>query len=206
NRIIYYLEELPDKTVKVNFELSENPVSFTKLGIHYNKFSGTGIILNFTGRNFFLNHSRSLLTINLSENFRARTEHLQYLGRRKNVALRLLGQYEKLDIKTYKNFVSDGLYKQNYFKADARFLYSADRKFSIGAGYKFEWIRFSPQITSTFDILGRNEFSTIYGFAAVNTLDRVFFPRRGFKMNTEFGQVYNQNPKLRYYTSGEEIH
>lgn len=206
NRIIYYLEELPDKSVKINFELSENPVSIAKLGIHYNKFTGTALILNLTGRNLFFDHSRSLVTVNLSENFRARTEHLQYLGRRKSVALRLAAQYDKIDMKTYKDFVSDGLYRQNYFIGDARIQYSANTRFTIGAGYKFEWIRFSPQVSSAFDISGINEFSTVYAFAAVNTLDRVFFPRRGFKMYAEIGDVYNQNPSLRFYSSGEQLH
>lgn len=205
NRIIYYLEELPDKSAKIHFELSENPVSFAKLGIHYNKFTGTALILNLTARNLFFDHSRSLVSVNLSENFRAKAEHLQYLGRRKSLAMLVSAQYDKIDMRTYSNFVSDGLYRQNYFIGDGKIQYSANTRFTIGAGYKFEWIKFSPQVSSVFDLSGINEFSTVYAFAAVNTLDRVYFPKRGFKMYAEIGDVYNQNPRLSFYSSGEPI-
>ena len=43
NRIIYSLEPLPNGTVKIIFDVVENPATFAKLGIHYNNFTGISL-------------------------------------------------------------------------------------------------------------------------------------------------------------------
>ena len=45
-----------------------------------------------------------MITLNVGENFRAKAEHLQYLGRGKRVALILGMQYDKIDFSTYDDF------------------------------------------------------------------------------------------------------
>ena len=202
NRIVYTLEPVPDGSAIIHFDVIENPVTFAKLGIHYNKFTGIGVLMNLTSRNFVFDHSRSLVSVNLSESFRARAEHLQYLGRGKDVALVLGGSYERFDVASYNRFKRDGLYGMQYFKSDARLQYSANRKFTVGAGTRFEWVRYSPSIQSVIDVSGKNEFVTSYIFAATNTLDKAIFPNRGFKMDVEAGTIFNQTPHIRYYSNG----
>ncbi|MEP7258814.1 MAG: POTRA domain-containing protein, partial [Flavitalea sp.] len=205
SRIVYTFEPLDDGSVKVIFDVVENPVTFAKLGIHYNKFTGISLIGNLTTRNFFLPHSRSLLTVNVGQNFRARAEHLQYLGRGKNIALILGMQFDHLDINTYNAFHKDGLYGARFFKADGKFEYSANRKFTVGAGTRFDWISYNPSIQSVFQISGKNNFLTTYGFFAVNTLNKSVYPSRGIKIDGEFGLVYQQNPSLTFYTDGQPV-
>ena len=205
NRIIYALDPLPNGTAKLVFDVVENPETFAKLGIHYNKFTGISLIGNLTSRNFFLNNSRSLLTVNVGENFRTRAEHLQYLGRGKNIALILGMQYDNMGVPTYNHFNKDGLYRLQIFKGNAKLEYSANRKFTVGAGTRFEWIHYKPSIQSVFEIRGKNDFFTSYGFFAVNTLNKNVYPVRGFKIDGEFGIVYNQTPRLTYYSEGAPI-
>lgn len=205
NRIIYRLEPVPDGSVKIIFDVVENPRSFSKLGIHYTQFTGIGLLVNLTTRNFLLPHSRSLVTINLGETFRARAEHLQYLGRGKNVALVLGTQYERFDLNTYQNFKRDGMYKMNLFKGDAQLQYSSNRKFTVGIGTRYEWTQYRPSIPSGFELNGKNEFITSYGFMKVNTLDRAVYPRRGWHVDAEFGAVYNQSPDITFYSEGLPI-
>jgi NTE family protein len=205
SRIKYELQPLPDGSVKIIFDVVENPVTFAKLGVHYNKFTGISLIGNLTTRNFFLPHSRSLLTVNVGQNFRARTEHLQYLGRGKKIALILGMQYDKMDMVTYDNFHKDGLYGVQAYKADGKFEYSANRKFTVGAGTRFEWIKYRPSIQSVFDLAGKNNFMTSYGFFSVNTLNKTVYPNRGIKIEGEFGSVYDQHPELTFYSDGEPV-
>ena len=205
SRIVYAMEPRNDGSVKIIFDVMENPITFAKLGIHYNKFTGISLLGNLTTRNFFLPHSRSLLTLNVGENFRARAEHLQYLGRGKNIALILAMQYERFHIPTYNNFKKDGLYGTQLFRADARMEYSASRKFTVGAGTRFEWVRYNPSLQSVFEIRGKNEFATSYGFLSVNTLNKSIFPRRGVKIDGEFGWVYDQDPAVDFYKDGDLI-
>src|SRR5690606_16698166 len=119
------------------FDVVENPATFAKLGIHYNNFMGISLIGNLTSRNFFLPHSRSLVTVNVGENFRSRAEHLQYLGRGKKVAFIMGLQFDRLEYNTYDNFKKDGVYGTHIFRADGKFEYSASRRFTIGTGTRF---------------------------------------------------------------------
>jgi NTE family protein len=206
SRVVYRLESLPDQSVKIIFDVVENPRSFAKIGLHYTQFTGIGVLLNLTSRNFLLPHSRSLVTVNIGETFRARAEHLQYLGRGKNVGLVLGSRYERFDMNTFQNYKRDGLYKMHLFKADARMQYSSSRKFTIGAGTRYEWINYKPSIQSSFEVEGKNEFVTSYGYLGVNTLDRQVYSRRGWKIDGEFGFVYNQSPDVTFFSDGSPIH
>lgn len=205
SRIVYALEPLPNGAVKIVFDVVENPASFAKLGIHYNNFTGISLIGNLTSRNFFLPHSRSMVTVNVGENFRAKAEHLQYLGRGKRVALILGMQYDKIDFKTYNDFKQDGVYGTQYFKADGKMEFSASRKFTVGAGTRYEWTDYRPGIRSSFEISGRNAYMTTYGFFAVNTLNKAIFPERGIKIEGELGWVYNQSPKVLFFSNGAPV-
>jgi NTE family protein len=205
NRIVYGLQPVGDGTSKIVFDVTENPLSFSKLGIHYNTFTGIGILVNLTTRNFFLPHSRSMVTLNVGDNFRARGEHLQYLGRGKNIAMVLGSQYDRLDFTTYNNFKKDGLYSMQFFKAAANMQYSGNRQFTVGIGTRYEWLKYKPSIQSVLEISGKNEFVTSYTYAAVNTLDKNIYPNRGMKVDAELGWLYNQSPGVIFFSNGEPI-
>lgn len=204
-RVLYSLQPQPDESVKIVFTVEENPRSFAKVGLHYNKFTGIGLVANFTTRNFFAPHSRSLATINIGEKFRIRGEHLQYLGRNKTVAAIAGIQYEYLDIPTFTNYKKDGEYRQNYFKGDFKMQYSSNRKFTVGAGTRFEWIQYKPSIVTNFEVKGKNDFVTSYLYWGINTLDRPILPRRGVRMDGELGVVYNQSPEVEVFINGQEV-
>ena len=205
NRIVYSLIPNPDGSSKIIFDVTENPLSFAKLGIHYNSFTGLGIQVNLTSRNFFLPHSRSLVTVNIGDNIRARGEHLQYLGRGKNIAMILGSQYDRLDITTYNNLRKDGLYSMQLFKLAGSMQYSGNRNFTVGLGTRYEWIKYKPSIQSVLELSGKNEFLTSYVYAAVNTLDKYIYPRKGVKIDTEVGWLFNQSPDINYFANGEPI-
>jgi NTE family protein len=205
SRITYSLVPQPDGTCKIIFDVTENPFTFAKLGIHYNRFTGVGIIANLTARNFFITNSRSLVTINVGESFRIRGEHLQYLGRLKNFALILETQFDRFDVSTYDQlkYTEDGLYKQTFFKFGEKLQYSPTRSFSIGAGHKFEWLHYTPKITKQFEFKGSNSYNTLYGYIEHNSLDRSIFPRKGIKVEAEGARVFEQHPAITFFTNGE---
>ncbi len=148
NRITYQLDPQPDQSAKIIFDVSESPLTFAKISLHYNQFTGISAILNLTSRDFFTPNSRSMVTLNIGENFRVRAEHLQYLGRDRKFALKLSTQFDQLNITTYANTKEAGIYNQNYFVMDGKFGYSTNRDLTIGLGTRFEWTRFNPSITS----------------------------------------------------------
>lgn len=203
SRVTYSLQQLDDGTNKIIFDVTENPLTFAKLGLHYNKFSGIAAIINFTSRNLITPSSRNLLKINLGESFRVRAEHLQYIGRRKNFSLTLNTQYDRFNVTTYNTYKQDGLYKQQFFLADAKAQYSSYRNSSFGIGQRFEWIYYKPAFNSSFQFKGSNNFLTTYFFITHNTLDKSIYPGKGIKINSSFEWVSTQNPNINFYINGQ---
>jgi NTE family protein len=200
-RIIYHLDPQPDHSAKIIFDASENPLTFGKISLHYNQFTGISAILNVTSRDLLTANSRSLITINIGENFRIRGEHLQYLGRNRKFALKLTTQFDQINLTTYTNTKEAGIYNQNYFVMDGKLGYSTNRDVTVGLGTRFEWIRYKPSITSTLEFKGTDNFPTSYFFVNHNSLDRPVYPKKGVKSEIEGDWVFTQNPDIQLHTS-----
>jgi len=205
NKIIYSLQPLPDGTCKIIFEAEENPLTFAKLGVHYNSFSGISLIANLTARDFFTPYSRSSVTLNIGENLRIKAEHLQFFGKFKTLSLKAQVQAERLAFNTYTNFYKDGLYHQEYYLANLNMSWSLARKYSIGIGTRLESFSYKPQITSKFEFRGKNNLLNSYLQLHLNTLSNAIYPKRGSKVEIEGGYVYAQHPDVAFYIQGVPI-
>ncbi len=203
SRITYSLISQPGNGCKIVFDLTENPLTFLKAGLHYNRTSGIGIILNLTSRNFLLPNSRSLAAINLGESFRIRGEHLQYIGRLKNFGLTLKTQFDHFDVTTYDQYKQNGLYNQNNLELSQKLHYSPSKNFTVGIGHRFEWLQYKPQIASAFEIEGRSNFSSMFGYIKHNTLDRNTLSRKGIKIELEAGRVATQHTRINFLLNGQ---
>ncbi|MCC6288260.1 MAG: patatin-like phospholipase family protein [Chitinophagaceae bacterium] len=208
NRILYSLHEQPDGSYKIIFDVMENPLAFAKIGLHYDKFSGISAIVNLTVRNFLISNSRDLVTINIGDNFRVRGEHLQYIGRHKNITASLSAQYDRFSINTYNDFIADkpfsqsGLFKRQYARFDGNIAFSADRRFAIGVGFREEIVKYDPVLASNFEFKGSVNMPTAYGFIKYNSLDKRIFPNRGVKIDAEAGWVLKQNVDVSVLKNG----
>lgn len=206
SKVTYSLIPQPDSTARIIFNVAELPFTFAKLGLHYNKFAGVGLIGNLTARNLFFTNSRSLVSINIGESFRIRGEHLQYLGRLKNVAMILETQYDNFDIGTYTDeSKQDGLYDLNFFKFGSKLQFSSKRSFTVGGGARVEWVKYNPKISSQLEFQGSKKFFTPFIYLAQNTLDKVIFPNKGWKLETEGAWIAPQNSNIKFYHNGELI-
>ncbi|HYE55311.1 MAG TPA: patatin-like phospholipase family protein, partial [Chitinophagaceae bacterium] len=205
SRVVYSLIPQDDGSCKILFEVQENPLTFAKFGIHYNRFTGIGLIGNITSRNFFIKNSRSLVSINLGETFRVRGEHLQYIGRKKDFSLLLSTQFDRFDITTYEQFRQDGMYSQNYFGFDGRIQHSGNRRLTVGLGGKYEWVHYRPSITTALAFRGDNDFFTNYAFLSHNTLNKNVYPSRGLKIDATIEKVGRQDPDIKFFRDGKPV-
>ena len=132
-------------------------------------------------------------------------EQLQYLGRIKNIAFLAGFHVDNQEINTFNNYKTDGSYKQAYYKGYLNFQTSGSSKVMGGIGTSFEYVHYRPAITSFSEVRGGVDAFKSYVFLKYNSLNQIFFPTRGFKLNTELGYVYSQRPKLKYYQNGVQV-
>ena len=205
NSITYTLKPISGDTASIIFNVEENPGTFLKAGLYYSIFRGINVNVNITTRDFIIPNSRSILSLSLGESFQLETEHLQYLGRKKNIALIPSFRIDRLNINTYNNFDRDGSYKQTYYRTALNLQNSGSNKIAAGIGTSFDLVTLKPAVKSAFEARGRYSAFKSYVYLNYNNLDQTFYPKKGLKLNSEFGVVYNQTPKLNVFQNGQPI-
>ncbi len=203
--ISYILEPVTEDSARIIFTAEENPNTYVKAGLYYTRFRGINVNANITSRDFILSNSRSMVSISLGESTQIEAEHYQYLGRIKNAAFIAGFRLDNLTISNYQNFKPDGAYKQNFSQGFVSFQNSGNNKIVAGIGTAFEYIRFNPSIPSSNETKGSFTDIKSYIYVKYNSLNQVFFPTRGLKINTELAQVYDQNPNLTVFQNGTEV-
>ncbi|SFP95078.1 patatin-like phospholipase family protein [Hymenobacter arizonensis] len=192
-KITYSLQSLSDSTARVVFDVERSPRTRVGLGLHYNSFTGIGLITSVAAQDLLLPHSTSQAAVNIGENPRLRLKHTQYLGASRTVVARLLAQGERVSITTYTpRFAKAGLYTQSYLVANAQLLKLLGRNRGMGLGTRYEYGRFNPEITSRLQIDGRLRLLNSYLLFEENTLNAVAYPSSGRRVEAEAGAVYNQ--------------
>lgn len=203
--ILYKLETIAKDTARIVFTVEENPGTYVKGGLYYTRFRGINVNLNVTTRDFILPNSRSTVSVSIGESMQLETEHLQYLGRIKNIAFLAGFHIDNQEINTFNNYKTDGSYKQAYYKGYLNFQTSGSSKVMGGIGTAFEYVHYRPAITSISEVRGGVDAFKSYAFLKYNSLNQIFYPTRGFKLNTELAYVYSQRPKLKYYQNGVQV-
>lgn len=197
-KITYSLQAAANSTARVVFDVERNARTRVGLGLHYNSFTGIGLIASAAAHDLLLPYSTSQAAVNIGENPRLRLKHTQYLGASKTVVARLLAQGERVSITTYTpRFDKAGLYTQSYVLANAQLLKLLGRNRGVGLGTRYEFGRFRPEITSRLQIDGRLHLLNSYLLFEENTLNAVAYPSSGRKVEAEAGAVYGQRPEFK---------
>ena len=197
-KITYSLQPLSGSTARVVFDVERSVPTRVGLGLHYNSFTGIGLIGSIAAQDLLLPFSTSQVAVNIGENPRLRLKHTQYLTAHKTLVARFLAQGERVSITTYTTgFDKAGLYTQSYVTANAQLLKLLGRNRGVGLGTRYEYGRFSPEITSRLQLDGRFHLLNSYLFYEENTLNAVVYPTRGRKIEAEIGGVYRQRPDFR---------
>lgn len=89
--------------------------------------------------------------------------------------------------------------------ANAQLLKLLGRNRGAGVGTRYEYGRFSPEITSRLQLDGRFHLLNSYLFYEENTLNAVVYPTRGRKIEAEIGGVYRQRPDFRVLDGDVEV-
>ena len=205
SNITYTLEHTSPDTATIVLNVEENPSTYVKAGLYYTRFRGINVNLNMTSRDLFIPNSRSMVSLSLGESIQLEAEHLQYLGRIKNIAFQTGFRLDNQEINSFNNFKADGSYKQNYSQTFLNFQNSGNDKVTAGIGTAFEYIHFSPAIRSASEVKGNFTNFKSYVYLKYNSLNQIFYPTKGLKMNMELAQVYDQKNRIIQLQNGQPI-
>ncbi|HVI45597.1 MAG TPA: patatin-like phospholipase family protein [Chitinophaga sp.] len=182
---------------RMDITAEENPLTYAKFAINYNTFTGASAILNLTQRNFIVPNSRSFVSVAISENPRLQAEYFKYLGRSRDFGFGLSTYYENNGLTYYdENFKMLQPYRTKYFNVNMNLQYSFGRDMAIGAGTRWEYIKYKPQYSPLAEVRGSTNQLNTYVYYGVNSLDRKLYPTRGLWLQVEGGLVYNQHPGI----------
>ncbi len=173
--------------------------------MYYTRFRGINVNLNLTSRDLFILNSRSMVSLSLGESIQLEAEHLQYLGRIKNIAFQTGFRLDNQEINSYTDFKADGSYKQNYSQLFLNFQNSGSNKVASGIGTSFEYIHFGPAIRSASEVKGNFTNFKSYVYLKYNNLNQIFYPTKGLKMTMELAHVYDQRPKITQLQNGVPV-
>ena len=181
------------------------PAATVKAAINYNTFMGFSVIGNFTLRNFLTPSSRTLVTLNVGDNFRGLAEHLQLFGYRNPWSNRTRFYIEHQEFPFYRDFKQEGNYKNKYYLLDNQFLNTSRRRWSGGLGARWEKVDVNPTIQTGNYYEGQSRFFTLYTVMNYNTFERPFFSAKGTKIDFLAGYVLGLNPNLNLYLDGNYL-
>ncbi|MEO6490121.1 MAG: patatin-like phospholipase family protein [Ferruginibacter sp.] len=203
--VTYSLKFSDSNTARIIFDVEENPSTLLKAGLYYTSFRGININLNVTTRDFIIPNSRMMLSVSLGESIQVEAEHLQYMGRKKNVAVITAFNMDRLIIDSYKDFKRDGSYKQDIYKGYLNLQNSGNNKIAGGIGSGLEYVQLTPSIHSGKETRGNFSSVKTYAYFNFNNLDQSFYPTKGARINSELGLIYNQHYNISVMENGQEV-
>ncbi|HMP91923.1 MAG TPA: patatin-like phospholipase family protein [Phnomibacter sp.] len=203
--ITYGLLPLDHDQFALQFLVKPEASTALKAGFHYNAFTGFSLQGNITTRNWFTPFSRSMISLNLGDNFRGLAEHMQMLGWRSPVSYRLQLFAEHQEIPQFTNFENRGLYKAKYYNIDHLVLLSNKRKWTGGVGLGWEHVNIKSRIKIGQHIGGYNSWFNAYGTLRYHSLDRPFFATKGSRAELRLGYVFGMRPAFTIYNNQQAV-
>jgi NTE family protein len=200
--IVYEVKKDEKGGYKLLYRVKPESSVILKAGVSANSLTEFGVQLNATGRNLLTPFSRSLVSLNIGQNFRGLVEHLQMFGYKKPWSNRFQVYAEFQELPTYTDFRSTGLYKLKYVSIDDRFQISAKRRSAGGLGIQWENIDAVPQVESGTYFNGQNNYFHFYGFWQYNTLSKPLYPKKGTQMEVKAGYVFDVSPNIDVFEDG----
>lgn len=200
--VTYHIQPAENGTFELEYDVKPESRTKMKLGINENSFTGFGVLLNVTTRNTFTPFSRSMISLNVGENFRGMLEHLQMFGYRNPWSNRFRVYYESQKVPTFTDFRKTGEYALKYLQIDDRFQLSAKKKSAGGIGMQWEYLDAEPKVETGLYFNGSTNYFNLYGFWQYNNLEQPFFAPRGTVIDLMAGYVTGIAPNFTVYRDG----
>lgn len=177
-------------------KVKESERALFKIAPAYDDDLGVGIVTNFTLRNVIGSATRLLATVNIAENPAAKLSLSKSVGKRQRLSDHTYAKYFNNKLSYYEKGDRLGNYKHTYFEAGYGLRYLIGLNHQIGGGIFYKYDKLSPLSTlrnlydeANFDNLISHDWGYHF-FYRVNTLDDLYFPTKGVKLNIDFAHSF----------------
>ncbi|MCX2453337.1 patatin-like phospholipase family protein [Pedobacter sp. PLR] len=213
DKVYYTFENNADTGLTLNMRLKQGKPGVFKAAVHYDTEQSAGLIINYTYRNIFLRKSRLLATVDLSERFKARFDYYKFLDGNR-LWFKTAFNYQALQNNSILyRLISDENYFNNTLNTEVALGYSFGRSsaISLSLSNENEAIKRGPNIFKRFFGEG-NDIRTLYRHSneaiallfRQNTLDHLYFPKRGNMLTVQGKYLINNRISTKLPDSTDE--
>lgn len=202
NKITYTIEGDSVRSV-LTVRGKEKPSNAVKFAIHYDTDRGAGLILNFTKRNAVLPASRTVATLDLAENPRARFNYYYFLGKELKWWHFTEVYGERVLLNSFINGVAVPDVINRHVSVSSVLNRTINRQQYWGIGAVWQSSQLKPKVDPRDELSPESLAIIKYNLNQVgakihyqvNSLDKVYFPSKGLWFRAE-GKVNFDNPFL----------
>lgn len=198
------IQDNAPNTYTINLVFEKEPKNIFKTGLHYNTETGIALKLAYSllgGLNPF---SETTIETAIGESPQFNIRNTYFFNNNRTWYLQSAVTGEFTDISTYDgNLKKIGLYNQQHLALKVSASNLITNNFSIGAGTRFEYLKYTPKIKTTPEATGRTHFFTSYVDLHFNNLEGPSYPNKGNNVDFEIGFNYDQHPDFNYFDGTE---
>ena len=204
SRIAYRWTPTTPGHARLTFDVLENPRTYVKAALHFHSFTNVALLTTIASKNLITDRSKTLIKLNLSENFRSLVQQNQSFGKRSNKNLILSFYYENMRFPLYQDFEEQYLYRNKFTQLDLKVQHTIKQSGVLGVGTAFEDFRLRPKVSGQVDVEAGNKYWHSYMYYDLITVNQKHFATRGWKLSARLSAIYHQRPDDVLYEIGEE--
>ena len=199
DRVTYSYVPSPYEPERMNliFSFSEKPLARISGALHYNSFSGVGIIGGISTTSFIFHDVDAGFRVSIGNQPAARAGIRIFTGSTRETWININSHGEMIDLPLYRSFESTGKYKQQYFRVESSVNRSTGQNSFFTTGTAIYTNMIEPEILTGFNFDGSEQGFEAFASWNKYSLDHHYFSRTGHNLTAEalyyFGRDYSVN-------------
>jgi len=195
---VSYELRLEDGLTVLQLNCIEKSPNLIRAAIHYDKYTGAGILFNLSTKNLLLPSSRLMLESTIADNYRFRLEYLKYLDKEQRAALATTVGLTRDEIPIFQDGRQNESFRLIEYLIDLRLQRRVRMSHMLSVGLQREHLFFKPTVSSapTFASLNYTNYNA-YASWDINTLNSNKFPTRGSRFSLEVKVLNNHRYQVK---------
>ncbi|TWI18808.1 patatin-like phospholipase family protein [Sphingobacterium siyangense] len=195
-------ELIPDvnsDSYTINLLFEKDPQHVLKTGLHYNTETGIALKLAFSMFGVSNPFTETSIETSIGEAPRIRIGNIYFFNHRRSWYLESSASGAFTDMSAYNEKMDKvGLYNQRHLKVEASINNLVTNNFLIGAGTRYEYLKYKPKIKTVLEAEGELGFVTSFANLRFDNRENNSYPNSGNKIDVEVGFNYAQHADFTY--------